>query len=335
MIDLLLVLTLAMPQQAFDTDTAFAVGRGTRLKLHNQGGDITIKAWDRDQVRIQGDHASRTVVDADIRGQVLEISAKGRRGLASMVDYQITVPSWMAVDVGGMYAEISVEGTRAAIKAQTLEGNIVVRGGADNISLHTVNGRIELSGARGRIELNAVSDDILVTDVRGDLLVESVSGSIDMRQVDAASVDAQTISGDIVFDGRIAGAGSYSLVSHSGDVHVAVSEGTNATVSISSANGDISTSFDVKSERESRRRQTYRLGNGGANIDIETFSGDVDLLRPSELVGRRSEADTKVKARINRPDRRGGEREPPDDDDDHDDDDADAHHDDNAWRTER
>jgi hypothetical protein len=335
MIDLLLVLTLAMPQQApFDTDTAFAVGRGTRLKLHNQGGDITIKAWDRDQVRIQGDHASRTVVDADIRGQVLEVSAKGRRGLASMVDYQITVPSWMAVDVGGMYAEISVEGTRAAIKAQTLEGNIVVRGGADNISLQTINGRIDLSGARGRIELNAVSDDILVTDVRGDLIVESVSGSIDMRQVDAASVDAQTISGDIVFDGRIAGAGSYSLVSHSGDVQVAVPEGTNATVSVSSANGDISTSFDVTSERESRRRQTYRLGNGGANIDIETFSGDVDLLRPSELVGRRREADTKVKARINRPNRSGGEREPPDDDD-HDDDHADGQHDDNAWRTER
>lgn len=317
MIDLLMVIALTMQQSArSDTDTSFAVIQGTRLKLHNQGGDIRVKAWDRDQVRIQADHSSRTEVGVEVRGSVLELSARGRRGLSSMIDYTITVPAWMAVDLGGMYADVSVEGTQAAIKVETLEGDIDVRGGADVVSLRTVNGRIDLVGANGRIDLNAISDDIAVADVKGDLVVESVSGDIDLRRVDARSVDAQTVSGDVVFEGRLTGTGNYSLLTHSGDVTVAVPEGTNASISVSSAGGDVSTSMNLQAERTSRRRQTYRLGTGGATIEIETFNGDVDLLRPSELAARRTESERmkkSIKAK-HKPERDSDEHE---EDDDH------------------
>lgn len=292
----LLLAALAVAQSPrFDTDTTVSVSQGSRLRLQNQGGDITIRTWDRSQIRIQAEHSSRASVQVDTRGQAVEISARGRgMGLATVVDYQLTVPTWMALDVGGMYAEISIDGTRAPVKAQTLEGNITLKGGADQVTLTTVNGFIDVTGARGRVHLNSVSEDVRVTDLEGELIVEAVAGDVDLRRISARSVDAQTVSGDVTFEGRLADGGSYLFTSHSGDVTLAVAEGSNATINVASANGDVSTSFDLRSERQSRRRQSYRLGSGSATVDVETYSGDLSIIRPSELRPRR-EADAERK----------------------------------------
>ena len=268
----------------FDTDTTVSVPQGSRLRLQNQGGEVTIKAWDRGQVRIQAVHSSRSMVEVDVRGQVVEIEAKGRRGLSSVVDYQLTVPVWMGLDIGGMYAEVSIDGTKAPVKVETLEGDISLHGGAETVTLSTVNGHITVVGARGRVELHAVSEGVTVTDLAdGELVVESVSGDIDLRRIDAKSVDAQTISGEVIYEGRIVDAGSYSFLTHSGDVTLAIPEATNASISVVTGNGEVNSSYSLKAERASRRRNTYRMGNGSANVDVETFSGDVELIRASEL----------------------------------------------------
>jgi len=285
----LLLLALAWQGPRFDTDTTVSVPAGARLRLQNQGGDIAIKTWDRNQIRIQASHSARSYVDVDIRGSVVELNTRGRHGMQSVVDYQLTVPASMALDVGGMYAEISIEGTRAPVKAQTLDGDITLRGGSESVSLSTVNGKIDVSGARGRIELHAVSEDVRATDVQGDLTIESVSGSIDLRRIDGKSVDAQSVSGDIIYDGRLADGGTYSFNTHSGEVTLAVPENSNATFTLASASGDISSSYSLRSERETRRRHVYRMGDGSATVDVETFSGDLQIVRPSELRPRRDD----------------------------------------------
>lgn len=272
------------------TDTTVTVPAGARLRLDNQGGDITIHAWDRNQIRIQADHSSRTSVEVDVRGQVVQLGARGRRGVAGLVDYTLTVPASMAIELGGMYAEIAIDGVKGPVKAQTLDGNISLKGGGESVNLSTVNGHIDVSGARGRVELHAVSDGVTASDIQGELIIESVSGDLDLRRIDAKSVDVQTISGEITFEGRVVDAGSYSFTTHSGEVTLAIPEASNATVTLSSANGDLNTNFAVKTERETRRRHTYRLGTGSASVDVETFSGDLNLVRPADLKARRAEA---------------------------------------------
>ncbi|MGE0439438.1 MAG: DUF4097 domain-containing protein [Gemmatimonadales bacterium] len=265
------------------TDTTIAVRQGSRLRLQQQGGDITIRAWDQDRMRIQAEHSSRTEIEVDNRGSVIQLRGRrGSLGLGGVVDYELTVPTWMAVELGGLESDIVVEGTRAPIKVSTIDGEIRIRGGTD-VTVSTAQGRIDVTGARGRVELHSASDDIRVEDVQGEITVEAVSGSIMLRRIAAASVDAQTVSGDVTFEGTIAEAGTYSFLSHSGDVVVALPDNSNATISVSSANGDVESSLDLKTDRRSRRRATYTMGNGSASIEVETFSGDVRLIRPSEL----------------------------------------------------
>jgi DUF4097 and DUF4098 domain-containing protein YvlB len=283
----MLALLAAPLAQSFQTDTTISVSQGTRLRVETQGGDIVVRTWDRNQVRVRASHSRRSQVAIRLAGAVLSLEGRSSFGIGGMVDYDLTVPTWMPLKLGGMYASVNVEGSRAPIEVETLEGDITVKGGAETVKLGSVQGRISLSGARGRVELNSVSEDLEVSDVQGDLLVEGVSGNIYLRGIDARTVDVQTVSGELYFDGRVADGGRYALITHSGEIYFAVAEGTNASISTAIGSGEVRASFPLPaSDRASRRRQTFRLGSGSATVDLETFSGDIHLLRPAELATR-------------------------------------------------
>lgn len=280
-------LVVAAPQQeVYQTDTTFVVEAGTRLRVKNIGGDIKVQAWDRNQIRVRASHSSRMRVVVQRNGSVLSLETSANRLGSGVVDYSITAPAWMALELGGMYATVTVEGTQAPIKAETLDGDITVRGGAETVDLSTTQGRIRLEGAQGRIKLHGVTEDIAVADSRGDIVIDNISGSIRLDRMRSTSVDAQTVSGEVRYDGTVAERGRYTLLSHSGNVVMTIPEATSATVSAASAMGSIRASFDLPGDHSGRRRQTFRLGAGGAAIELETFSGQIRLIRPSEAPSR-------------------------------------------------
>jgi len=282
-----IALLAAIQTQGFQTDTTFTVPQGTRLHVENQGGDITIRAWDRNQMRVQAVHSRRTRVNVQVTGAVVRLEAEADRGPANIVDYTITVPAWMSLGLEGMYTVIDVTGVRGAITAQTLDGDITVKGPAESVKLESVQGRLVAQGIRGSTTLNTVSESIEASDIQGDVLAETVSGNIVLYRIDAKVVEAETVSGEIVLDGRIAEGGRYSLLTHSGNVMVTVPEGANATIATATGTGGVRSSFALpQSDRASRRRQTLRFGSGSATMELESFSGSILLLRPAEMESR-------------------------------------------------
>jgi len=317
LVPMLALLAAAMPQGP-GTDTTISVSQGTRLRVENAGGDITVHVWDRNQVRVQASHNRRSHVNVKLFGAVLSLEASSQYGPANMVDYELTVPSWMPLKLGGMYAEVNVDGSKAPIEVQTLEGDITIKGGAETVKLGSVQGKIVVSGVRGRLELNSVSEDVEASDIQGDIVAETVSGDIILRRIDAKSVEVETVSGELYYDGRIMDAGHYSLLTHSGEIYFSVPEGSNATVATAIGSGDVQASFSLPaSERPSRRRQSYRLGSGSASVELETFSGDIHLLRPAEISAK---LDRLIKAREEREAERAMRKrnKKPDHDEDHD-----------------
>ena len=47
----------------------------------------------------------------------------GSRGPGGLVDYQITVPRWMPVNLTGTYLDATIEGTQAEVTVETVHGN--------------------------------------------------------------------------------------------------------------------------------------------------------------------------------------------------------------------
>ncbi|HEX2095228.1 MAG TPA: DUF4097 family beta strand repeat-containing protein [Longimicrobiaceae bacterium] len=289
------------------TDTTFAVQPGARLDLNNMGGEIVIRAWDRSAVRVEAEHSSRTRVEVQNTGSVVRVRARSQFGPANIVDYRITVPASMALDLSGMYSDIQVEGTRAEVKAQTVQGEITIRGG-QNVSARSVQGQVTVRGARGNVRVHSTSEDVHVAESSGEIMVETVSGDAVLERIDSRRVEAGTVSGDVFYDGSLQNGGRYSFVSHSGDVTAVVPAGANATVSVATMSGDLDASFSLPSiDEERRRRYSFTLGSGSAELEMETFSGDIRLRRPGEVRPRlREDPDERRPPRAPRPPREPG-----------------------------
>jgi len=283
----LVLLILAATAGSLPPDTTFAVPAGTRLRLELMNGSITVSAWDRNELRVQTVTSRRNDVRIRRSGSVVSIDVESDYGMPSRADITLTVPAWMGLSIDGMNTEVKVDGVRAPVEVETLNGDITVNGGTELIQLSSTSGKVTLTGARGRIELSTTAQDLIGTDLQGDVVVEAISGDVVLQNVDSKSVEVETVSGSVWFNGIIRDGGRYTLSAHSGKMIVGIPEGTNATITTSLFSGQVETSFPLTtSERTGRRSPTFRLGNGSAAMDLEAFSGTINLVRPAEFTAR-------------------------------------------------
>jgi DUF4097 and DUF4098 domain-containing protein YvlB len=274
--------TLAL-MLATSTDQTVDVKRGMRLEVHTFTGDVNIKTWNRDAVRVEAEHSERQTIEVRPGEQSLVVRGRSRIGPLSSVDFTITVPTWMAVNVNGMGTDVVLDGVGGDVNVETTRGDIRLRGGSGFISVKSVQGSITIENAKGRIEAQTVNDSVRVADTSGDLTVGTTNGSIVLERIDTANLDASTVNGMIGFDGSIRDKGSYRLTTHNGAVSMAIPERVNATLRVRTYGGSFRSTFPLKLDDQDRQnRFTLTLGDGSARIELESFNGSIALRRPGE-----------------------------------------------------
>ena len=264
------------------TDQTVTVTRDMRVNLDNHAGEVIVRAWDRDSVRVQARHGNRTQVTVRTTQNTVAIRASGSGGPAGTVDYEIHVPVWMPIKIDGAFADISVEGTRSEVAAETVRGDIAINGGATFVSAKSVEGEVTVDGAQGRITASSINQSVTVSAARGDITVDTINGPIKLTKIDAESLEAQTLNGHIAYDGTVAPRGRYHLSTHNGNIVVVVSPTANATFMVRTYNGTLQTNLPLQGSGETGRgrRGTYTLGNGSAQFELESFGGTIHLRRP-------------------------------------------------------
>jgi hypothetical protein len=102
-----------------------------------------------------------------------------------------------------------------------------------------------------------------------------------MTGIDSKSVDASTVNGDILFEGKLLDAGHYSFGTHNGRLLLGVPDNVNATFTIRTYQGSFSTDLPLegvsRADLQRGRRVTTTLGNGSADVNLETFGGAIRL----------------------------------------------------------
>jgi DUF4097 and DUF4098 domain-containing protein YvlB len=275
---MLLLLAVLATASFQDTDTTVSVRAGSRLNLDNFDGAVSVTTWSRSAVRVQATHDDDTRVDVDVRGGSVDIRGRSRYGPPE-VEYRLTVPADMLLEISTHSGDITVEGSRAEVALQTVEGKISVTGGADRVSISSVEGDVDLTGASGRINISAVDGGVTVRNTRGDLQINAVDGAVRLDNVDASNLEASTVDGAIDFTGTIQNTGRYRLSSHDGNVTVTVPS-IDASISVSTYEGDFDSDWPVTiSSTRSRQRLDFVLGKGSARVELESFDGNVRLLK--------------------------------------------------------
>ena len=129
----------------------------------------------------------------------------------------------------------------------------------------------------------------------GDFLVRSVSGPIEIRDLEAHDLRAETVSGNlnlvnvrshrasfmtltapIRVNGVLALDGWYEFQTHSGAVLLGLGSLPGFTVAATTYSGEIRNDLEFEAERDSRSLEG-RYGDGGPQISVSTFGGLIHL----------------------------------------------------------
>jgi DUF4097 and DUF4098 domain-containing protein YvlB len=284
------------PEVGPGSDKTVDVTKGTRLVLSNQAGEVVVRSWDQDRVRIQASHGARETISAETTDNTLRIRTQrstGSRGPGGLVDYQITVPRWMPVNLTGTYLDATIEGTQAEVTVETVHGNAKVTGGNGAVSLRSVEGVITVDKANGRVQATTVNEGIRITNSSGEINAETTNGNIFIDNATTSNLEAFTVNGEVTFNGTIRDNGVYKLGTHNGDIRVGLGGANNATIFVRTFQGDFAADFPVQlpegqNARSGSKRFNFTLGSGSARIELQSFGGDIVLARKA-IVSREDE----------------------------------------------
>lgn len=193
---------------------------------------------------------------------------------------KILTPSGAQVIKNAGYAfEIEEDDNTIAMSTDWRTGNMVVTVRVPrrtSVELHTIqDGELRISNLVGDQQLFNVQGPITASNISGSIIAESINDQID---VSFASIDEVNVS---------------SMESINGDIVVGLAENAAATFQLDTAQGEMTSDFEVETETSERvverddddNKVTVRIENalvakvngGGAMIRMKSLNGDLHI----------------------------------------------------------
>lgn len=268
-------------------DVKREVDADARIIVKNINGTVTIEGWTRTEVSITGELAEDAEeLEVTGSGSRLRIEVKypsRTRNIRGETDLQIKVPFGADVVVDVVNSPIDVSKVEGELQLESVNGDITVEGKPRVVEAQTVNGRIEIAAQTSEVKAETVGGRIVLDGVSGEVSAASVGGSIRVRGGSFESAEFASVSGDIEFSGQIKGDGSFEFDTHNGDVVLELPGDISAEFEVSTFSGDIDNDFGPDGRRSRKygpgREVYFSVGSGDARVSINTFNGDVRLVR--------------------------------------------------------
>ena len=170
------------------------------------------------------------------------------------------------IDAGDLVAE--------TLSVSTASGDVRIICAASTINLNSASGNIQLTQNEkaGEVSIDTASGEINANISHADTAyLESASGKIKVTAALVDSLSAKSTSGDVSCELEDIPT-ECKLNAVSGEISLILPDASDFTANISSTSGEFESDFALKKDGS-----TYICGDGSANIDIETTSGDIAI----------------------------------------------------------
>lgn len=293
-----LLLGLCIGQALADTPINLhrAASPTARIKVDNVKGAVTISAWDRNEVQVDGRLGEDTAPlqiegdDTDLSIKVRPAGAKWPSG-SKLFDWkgdsnmapttlELHVPRGASLNVGVVSAPLSIDGMAGGrITVNTVSGKVRINAHTPELDVDSVSGTIQLAGHADKADLQTVSGDILAPVLGSSADLQTVSGRVQADGGPWQKLTLSTVSGDAQLSGGLAEHGDITVDSMSGDVQLQLPANVSAGIHASSFSGDLRSDFGKVGEHEHGPGSELdtQAGGGRGRIHVETFSGDLRI----------------------------------------------------------
>lgn len=272
--------TLAGPPARAVADTTLPVRRGDVLVVENFSGKVDVRgSGTADRVELRARSGKGGDAGLERRGDRVVVVSRGRHAGERELDAVLLVPEWMEVRVQGRDLDVEIRDTGGPVDVRNVDGDIRLERTRGRVRASTVEGSVVAVGARGDLVLRSQGDDVRVEDaVTTSVDAESGDGDVRLVNVDAERVRAETLDGDVRLDVMIRPGGRYAVSVHDGDAEVRIPRNAGVRMRVATFDGEFVSDFPVVVERfESGRGFAFTLGDGGAEMDVRVFDGEIRI----------------------------------------------------------
>lgn len=253
--------------------------------IENVAGSIRVEGWSQDLVHVTGVLGDEVEeVDFKVSGKKTRIEVEFPRKIKTIntgAELVIKVPEGSRVEVECVSAPITIIGVEGRIYASSISGDVEIDGGGDEVQGETISGDVEVRSDAAKISVESISG--VVTAYGGTAEVEAsvVSGKIVLEFDEFLECTVEAVSGLARVTGDFDDGADCEIEIHSGDIVLTVPASVKADFEVNSFNGDIDNDFGQKATRTSKytpgQELEFSVNGGGARININTFSGDVEI----------------------------------------------------------
>ena len=268
-------LTIVAVAQAAETrkDAKIDVASGGSLNIVSGGGSVTLHSGNGHQVLVSYTvHSDKIEVDQNASSDKQRVGLRthalpGQKPTAdeAKVDYDVTVPAGIAVNVSTTSAPITVDGLSGDIELSSENGQVTVR----NVSRSHVRVRSMTAGVN--LENVALS--------RID--IQSTGGAVQLKKVTGQRVSVGTTTGNIEYHGDCSGGGDYLLATHSGAIDVTLPATASVDLTARSTNGSVENEFPLHEKSHNSfvpqqgRSFAGTSNSGSSSVELQSFSGKI------------------------------------------------------------
>ena len=253
------------------------IGRGSMTMMSvSREGIFGRDDGDRRRVRIVSS-GEGTEAWADLRvrvprGQTISLHLGAGEVSVANVDGNLMI------DVAA--ADITTDNTSGVLMLDAGSGRATVRNARGQLALDLGSGPVSLEGVdASSVLVDAGSGSITATGLTArELNLDTGSGNVRLARVSAETVHLDSGSGSVDVELSTA-LRSLSIDAGSGNITVRVPESIGATIEAETGSGGIDVELPFQVRRMSRDRVSGTIGNGQAQVRIDSGSGQIRIIK--------------------------------------------------------
>jgi len=259
--------------QTHHFEREFPVTGKPLVTVHNSSGQVRVKSWEKNEVKIVVDYASDklTISTEQAEDRIdaeTEVTGDNPTPDELVANYVITVP------------------LESALQVRSDTGGVTVDSVHGNMDFDTVGANLQLTDIDGYLVVKSVDGSLVCTRCSGSIDANSIGGSFQLLQPSMDSVRIQTSSGNILFDGNFLRRGIYVLKNSTGTIEVRFAPTDSFDVSASSLYGKVINEAPVMPDTHGKAKPPkYANGlfgsvnQGNAKVELSSFSGTIEILK--------------------------------------------------------
>jgi DUF4097 and DUF4098 domain-containing protein YvlB len=270
-----LALGICVAAQAAEThkEAKLDIASGGTLNIVNGAGSVTLHSGSGHQIVVSYTvHSDKVEVDQNTSSNKQRVELRthalpDQKPTAdeARVDYDITVPAGISLNVNT---------TSAPITAENLSGDIGLSSETGQISVTNI--------AKSHLRVRSMTAPVILKDVtltRVD--IQSTGGGVTLNNVTGQRIAAATTSGDITYRGDCSGGGDYLLTTHSGAINMTLPPTASVDLTARSTTGSVDNAFPLEEKRHNTftpqqgRSFAGTSNSGSSSVELQSFSGKI------------------------------------------------------------